>query len=46
MNKPHVIRNVLSQEERISLWDYFDRRSPSMSTLATWTFNNASYGAG
>ena len=46
MNKPHVIRNVLSQEERISLWDYFDRRSPSMSTLATWTFNNASYGQG
>ena len=46
MNKPHVIRNVLSQEERISLWDYFDRRSPSMNSLATWTFNNASYGQG
>ena len=46
MNKPHVIRNVLSQEERISLWDYFDRRSQSMNSLATWTFNNASYGQG
>ena len=44
MNKPHVIRNVLSEQERISLWDYFDRRSPSMNSLATWTFNNASYG--
>ena len=40
MNKPHVIYNVLSEEEIIPLWDYFDRKSPSMSTLATWTFNN------
>ena len=46
MNKPHVIYNVLSEEEIIPLWDYFDRKSPSMSTLATWTFNNASYGKG
>ena len=44
MNKPHVIYNVLSEEEIIPLWDYFDRKSPSMSTLATWKFNNASYG--
>ena len=46
MNKPIVIKNVLSKSERVTLWDYFDRKSPSMNSLATWTFNNASYGHG
>ena len=46
LNKPIVIKNVLSESERLSLWDYFDRRSPSMNSLATWTYNNASYGQG
>ena len=46
MNKPIVINNVLSKSERLTLWDYFDRKSPSMNSLATWTYNNASYGQG
>lgn len=46
MIEPIVIKDVLSESERLTLWDYFDRKSPYMSSLATWTYNNASYGKG
>jgi len=46
MNEPIVIDTVLTKDEFEGLWQYFDRTSPAVSSLATWTLNNASYGKG
>ena len=46
MNKPIVIYDVLPRDEIDALYPYFDRKSPAINSLATWTYNNASYGKG
>ena len=46
MNQPIVIYDVLPRNEIDILYQYFDRKSPAINSLATWTYNNASYGKG
>ena len=44
MNKPIVIYDVLPRNEIDALHPYFDRKASAINSLATWTYNNASYG--
>ena len=46
MNKPIVIYDVLPRNEIDVLHPYFDRKASAINSLATWTYNNASYGKG